>query len=162
MSSKRRAPKWKVGDVVWYLHDGHEIVQTTVREVSVYPAMCCEDWVNLITVTGRTRNVRDGELYKSLPALLDANDFPPIPKAIAAATTPKKKVRFIPPTLVAILEESANIGLSRFEAEKFFHFYTSKGWKVGKTTMKNWKSALRGWKSRNTDQSPTQKSNSSL
>ena len=30
-------------------------------------------------------------------------------------------------------------------AEKFWHFYESKGWVVGKSPMKSWKSAIRTW-----------------
>lgn len=35
------------------------------------------------------------------------------------------------------------------EADKFFNFYESNGWKVGKNPMKNWKAAASGWLSRN-------------
>ena len=31
------------------------------------------------------------------------------------------------------------------EAERFFLFYDSKGWMVGKNKMKNWKSAASRW-----------------
>lgn len=37
---------------------------------------------------------------------------------------------------------------SEIESKKFFNFYESKGWKVGKTPMKDWKAAIRGWISR--------------
>jgi len=35
------------------------------------------------------------------------------------------------------------------EAEKFWNFYESKGWKVGGDPMKNWKASAAGWNSRN-------------
>lgn len=35
------------------------------------------------------------------------------------------------------------------EAQLFFDFYQSKGWVVGKSPMKDWKAAARGWKFRN-------------
>ena len=31
------------------------------------------------------------------------------------------------------------------EAEKYIDFYTSKGWLVGKSPMKSWKSAVNNW-----------------
>lgn len=34
-------------------------------------------------------------------------------------------------------------------AEQFWHFYESKGWLVGKTPMKSWKSAIRTWELKN-------------
>ena len=40
-------------------------------------------------------------------------------------------------------------GASVVEAEKFFDFYESKGWMVGKNKMKDWKAAVRGWITRN-------------
>jgi len=43
------------------------------------------------------------------------------------------------------LEKNSN----DIEAAKFFNFYESKGWKVGKTPMVNWKSAASGWLTRN-------------
>jgi len=35
------------------------------------------------------------------------------------------------------------------EARRFYDYYESNGWKVGKNKMKNWKSAISGWHSRN-------------
>lgn len=43
---------------------------------------------------------------------------------------------------------AAKTGLPPEEADKFFHFYESKGWKVGKTPMKSVASAMAGWKLR--------------
>ena len=42
------------------------------------------------------------------------------------------------------------------EAEKFFYYYNSKQWKVGKTTMKCWPSSASGWILRNDDLSKFQ------
>lgn len=39
-------------------------------------------------------------------------------------------------------------GISQEEAEKFWAYYKSVGWKVGKNPMKDWKSAAVGWKTR--------------
>jgi len=39
---------------------------------------------------------------------------------------------------------------------KFFHFYEARGWKVGKDTMKNWKSAIITWERNNESPTPTQ------
>lgn len=41
--------------------------------------------------------------------------------------------------------------LSINEAKKFFCYYDSNGWRVGKNPMKNWKSAFKGWCARSTD-----------
>ncbi len=58
---------------------------------------------------------------------------------------PKEKAtRFIPPTLEEIrdyCQERKNM----VDAEKFYDFYQSKGWMVGKNKMKDWKAAVRTW-----------------
>ena len=41
--------------------------------------------------------------------------------------------------------QNINSKLISKEAEKFFCFYNSKNWKVGKSTMSNWRSAAAGW-----------------
>ena len=54
-----------------------------------------------------------------------------------------KATRFIPPTLMDILDYMPII--TSEEAERFIDFYASKGWYVGKNKMKDWKAALRNW-----------------
>ena len=52
--------------------------------------------------------------------------------------------RFIPPTLEEIkayCEERNNL----VDVERFYDFYQSKGWMVGKNKMKDWKAAVRTW-----------------
>jgi len=55
-----------------------------------------------------------------------------------------KSNRFITPTL----DEIKNYCLERnnkVDSEKFFDFYLSKGWMVGKNKMKDWKATVRNW-----------------
>lgn len=40
------------------------------------------------------------------------------------------------------------------EAQKFFNYYESNGWKVGKNKMKKWESAASGWITRSKDNKP--------
>lgn len=54
----------------------------------------------------------------------------------------------IPPTLSEVEAAARDIGLPTREAQKFFHYFESNGWKVGKTRMVNFRSALAGWKLR--------------
>lgn len=52
--------------------------------------------------------------------------------------------RFAPPTIEEIFlycSERKN----KVDAERFFNFYESKGWMVGKNKMKDWKAAVRTW-----------------
>jgi predicted phage replisome organizer len=58
--------------------------------------------------------------------------------------------RFTPPTIEQVSAYASEMGWteSQFMPERFVDFYESKGWKVGKDTMKSWKAAARGWVSR--------------
>lgn len=53
-----------------------------------------------------------------------------------------------PPSLEEIKNYAESKGYIGFNAESFWYFYDSKNWMVGKTKMKNWKSAVSGWYSR--------------
>lgn len=60
---------------------------------------------------------------------------------------PVKTKRFVKPTIEEIKEycEERKNGIN---AENFFNFYESKGWKIGSSPMKNWKSAIITWEQR--------------
>lgn len=59
-------------------------------------------------------------------------------------TTPTGRMK--KPILAEVLLQAAKIGLPEDEARKFYDFYESKGWKVGKEPMKLWTAALANWK----------------
>ena len=61
----------------------------------------------------------------------------------------KKATRFIKPTLdeIKTFIKEYETDIERY-ANRFYNFYESKGWKVGKEKMKDWKAAIRGWLSR--------------
>lgn len=75
----------------------------------------------------------------------------------AKSTTTKRK-RFEKPTLSQItqycLERNNNVN-----AEQFYDYYESNGWKVGKNSMKDWKAAVRTWE-RSEYRKPNYKKNS--
>ena len=64
-------------------------------------------------------------------------------------TDSNTKVGFVKPTIIDI-KEYCKERKNNVDAETFFDFYESNGWKVGKNKMKNWKASVRTWeKSRN-------------
>ena len=73
----------------------------------------------------------------------------------AKSTTTKRK-RFEKPTLSQItqycLERNNNVN-----AEQFYDYYESNGWKVGKNSMKDWKAAVRTWEKNNYNRKPVNK-----
>lgn len=54
--------------------------------------------------------------------------------------------RFIKPTLAVVKLQGIKIGLPEIECEKFYDYYESKGWVVGRSRMKLWTAALANWK----------------
>lgn len=56
--------------------------------------------------------------------------------------------KFHPPMIEDCRFHAAKIGLIEREADKFWYYFDSNGWKVGKNPMKSWKSAMVGWKLR--------------
>ena len=59
-------------------------------------------------------------------------------------SSPPRTKRFVKPTLEdikAYCQERKN----SVNAERFFDYYESNGWKVGKNPMKDWKAAVRTW-----------------
>ena len=63
-------------------------------------------------------------------------------------TAQKNIARFVIPTLEQIKLAASKIGLAEIEAQKFFNFYESKGWMVGKNKMKSINGAMSNWKIR--------------
>lgn len=65
----------------------------------------------------------------------------------------KKDVRFKSPTLDEVINYFKKMKYSDYknEAEKFFYFYESKGWMVGKNKMKKWHMAAGNWNKNNND-----------
>lgn len=67
------------------------------------------------------------------------NNTPPNP--------PQKGKRFVPPTVEEVREYCKQSG-HNVNPEEFVDFYSSKGWKVGSASMKDWKAAVRTWSRR--------------
>lgn len=63
----------------------------------------------------------------------------------------EKKTNFSKPSLPDLIDyfgkyaTEKSFFINRDEPEKFYDFYESKNWMVGKTKMKDWKAAVRNW-----------------
>jgi hypothetical protein len=57
---------------------------------------------------------------------------------------PSNSKRFVKPTIEEIRAYCSERN-NTVDAESFYDFYESKGWVVGKSPMKDWKSAVRNW-----------------
>lgn len=56
-----------------------------------------------------------------------------------------KEKKFSKPELSDVIAYFLNHEKPQSQAEMFYDYYESKGWKVGKAPMKNWESACRNW-----------------
>lgn len=66
---------------------------------------------------------------------------------------PAKAKRFVPPSVEEVQAYCMEKGYSLVNPERFVSYYTSNGWMVGKTKMKDWKAAVRTWEQRQREQS---------
>ncbi len=60
----------------------------------------------------------------------------------SGADKPPRRLRFVPPTVEQVAEYVRSRG-SSVDPQGFIDFYEAKGWMIGKTPMKDWKSACR-------------------
>ena len=58
---------------------------------------------------------------------------------------------FVPPTISDIVAYSHEAGL-RVDADRFWNYYQSNGWMVGRNKMKDWKAAVRNWAAKENEQ----------
>lgn len=57
----------------------------------------------------------------------------------------KKQKNFIPPTVDEVKQYIKEINYTDIDPSKWWNFYESKGWMIGKNKMKNWRSAVATW-----------------
>lgn len=62
------------------------------------------------------------------------------------------KKRFQKPTVEQIKEYATERGYPDFDAEYFWDYWESRGWRRGGDTIKDWKAAFRNWVKRNKNQ----------
>ena len=107
----------------------------------------------------QSRNLKE-ILEKSTPEIeIELEKEIKIEKEInSSASTTTKRKRFEKPTLSEIkeycIERNNNV-----DAQHFYDYYESNGWKVGKNSMKNWQAAVRTWE-RSEYRKPNSKKNS--
>lgn len=97
---------------------------------------------------GSTLNPNN-RVHKSILKLLKDNNIKLEQKEVVKLDQPKITTIINPKTIEEVKSFFQEKGSNKKEGEKFYYFYESKGWKVGKESMKNWKMAAKGWISRN-------------
>ncbi|WP_422477229.1 hypothetical protein [Pleomorphochaeta sp. DL1XJH-081] len=78
------------------------------------------------------------------PSPTPKNNIPPLDTKVSIPPKGKNHTKFFKPTveeISAYCQERKN----EVDPQKFWDFYESKGWKVGKNPMKDWKASVRTW-----------------
>ena len=68
----------------------------------------------------------------------------------------RERAKFAPPSVQEV-REYCQERKNNVDPEVFVDFYASKGWKVGKNPMKDWKACVRTWEKRRDEKSPPSK-----
>ena len=89
----------------------------------------------------------DSPVYSSVDTIKRNKEY----KEIKEINQRKARIAFQIPTLEEIKSYIHEKGYS-VDAEKFFYFYGSKGWMVGKNKMKNWRMAIATWQKSSKEQ----------
>ena len=101
----------------------------------------------------QVKQLCNGEIEKELEKEIEKE----IELDTKANKSPTKAKRFVKPTLSEIeqycIERNNNV-----DAQHFYDYYESNGWKVGKNSMKDWKACVRTWE-RNGYDKPIKKKN---
>lgn len=98
-------------------------------------------------VATSSRQGGDNSIRKYKKVKEDKEDIEGV-TATPPPTPPKtKNARFIPPTVEDVAAYCAERQNS-IDAVRFVDYYTSNGWMVGKSKMKDWKATVRNWERR--------------
>ena len=108
----------------------------------------------VITVLGydsHQDNDKPDDKLITMKSQADDNEIATDKNVIIKECKNDKKItrRFTPPSDIETVAYFVGKGSTNVEAEKFWLFYDSKNWMVGKSKMKKWQSAASGWITRN-------------
>lgn len=96
------------------------------------------------------RPKKEEETQKTQPFFQEPKKADSVSDSESVSVNDNKKQRdvFIKPSIEEIKTYMTEIGMADV-SEKWFDYYESNGWLVGKNKMKNWKAAVRTWKNNN-------------
>lgn len=118
------------------------------------------DWGWVIVNYQKYRSIANAEAYREvnrekvaeIRSRAKTPPVPPLPKAKAEAEAGDtihvitRNYRFEKPDQSEMELYASKLGLPPLEIQKFYDYYESNGWRVGKNPMKSWQAAMRNWK----------------
>ena len=97
----------------------------------------------------------NNRVHKSILNILNDNDLNlEVFDTKVRLDAPTKETRNIPESIQEVITYFKGKGSNKQEAERFYYYYESQGWRVGKNPMKDWRMAAAGWISRNEKNKP--------
>ena len=69
----------------------------------------------------------------------------PAARISAVSTSDGRRGAFVAPDVEQVRQYAVVKGLEGFDAEAFTDYYSSNGWHVGKSPMRDWQAAVRNW-----------------
>lgn len=118
------------------------------------------DWGWVIVNYQKYRAIANAEAYRevnrekvhAIRERAKSPPVPPLPKAEAEVYAGDKihvitcNNKFTKPEQSEMELYAAKLGLPVLEIQKFYDYYESNGWRVGRNPMKSWQAAMRNWK----------------
>lgn len=126
----------EMGYIRWQAFDGR---QRELRSNYSYLHDCLEE------NTGQTGENCEAETQKLQESNTENNTDRNTEKK--REDKPSRRIVFDPPSLEEVKEYCEERG-SGIDPQRFFDFYASNGWMVGKNKMQDWKASVRTWESR--------------
>lgn len=120
--------------------------QFSIITINKYNDYQLEQQTNQQTINKRLTNEQQTSNNNRININKEINNKETISKDIV------KKV-FSKPTLQEI-KEYCNERKNNVDAERFYNFYESKNWMIGKNKMKDWKACVRTWEQRDKENLP--------
>ncbi len=94
--------------------------------------------------------ILNGEYYRKKMSLDERREYQRIKQAQyrreEKENANKTTKEFVRPTIEQCRLLAVNTGLPELEGDRFFNYYTSNGWKVGRNAMKSLNAAMATWK----------------
>lgn len=89
------------------------------------------------------------------PDIADADADAEAEESVApSAAPPRSRARFTPPSVEEVAEYCRLKGYTEVDSERFWAYYQSKGWTVGKSPMRDWRAAVQTWRRNCVDKRP--------
>lgn len=149
----------QVRTAINHLKETQEVAQSPYGKFSVFTVNNYNDYQCTGTDEGKQR-AQEGHSEGTLPNIKKNKEVKNTPYNPPQGDkgVPVSK-RFVPPTPeeVSTYCRERNNGI---DGSEFCDFYTSKGWKVGKNPMKDWKAAVRTWERSRKQSAPQPKTES--